>query len=167
MLKRVLSYFLFLFKSTNQHGVHSPFVYSYLTEGVYDTKKSYKGYQKKHRLLQATIEYFQVQKAIGKPEFPIYPSREKTKHLGKEKYANLHYIEAIETYSSESLDRLIKAIDANTILYIDSPYESAKANNNWLTLKENKKFHVSIDFYIAGVLFTREEQEKEHFALRV
>lgn len=167
MLQIVLKRLQFLFQSTNQHGVHSPFVYSYLTEGVYNTKKSYKGFQKKHRLLQATIEYFQVEKTLGKPKFPIYPSREKTKHHGKETYVNLHYIEAIETYTPESLDRLTKSIDEHTILYIDSPYKSAKATENWLALKENENFHVSIDFYIAGILFTRKEQEKEHFALRV
>lgn len=167
MLQRILKRLQFIFQSTNQHGVHSPFVYTYLTEGIYNTKKSYKGYQKKRRILQATIEYFQVQKTLGKPNFSIYTSREKTKHLGKESYAKLHYVDTIESYTFQSLDQLTKNIDEHTILYIDSPHKSALANENWLALKENKKFHVSIDFYIAGILFTREEQEKEHFALRV
>lgn len=167
MLKRVLNYFQFLFKSTNQHGVHSPFVYSYLTEGIYDSKKHYKSYKKKHRLLQATIEYFQVQETFGKPGFPTYPSREDTKNMGQETYPKLHYIKAIESYTSDDLNRLIKSVDRSTILYIDSPHKSAKAHENWLSLKENKKFHVSIDFYTAGILFKREEQEKEHFTLRM
>lgn len=38
-----LSYFNFLFKSTNQHGVHSPFVYDFVTKCLYD-KTQYKDY---------------------------------------------------------------------------------------------------------------------------
>ncbi|WP_117880633.1 O-methyltransferase [Aureibaculum luteum] len=36
MLFQIKSYFKFLFKSTNQHGVHSPFVFKLLTECFYD-----------------------------------------------------------------------------------------------------------------------------------
>jgi hypothetical protein len=32
------SYFKFLWSSSNQHGVHSPFVYSLVTKCFYDTK---------------------------------------------------------------------------------------------------------------------------------
>lgn len=38
MLFQVKSYCKFLFKSTNQHGVHSPFVYDFVTKCLYDQK---------------------------------------------------------------------------------------------------------------------------------
>ena len=41
---QVLEYIKFLFKSTNQHGVHSPFVYDLVTKCFYD-KTTYKGYK--------------------------------------------------------------------------------------------------------------------------
>lgn len=167
MLKHFLRRIQFLLKSTNQHGVHSPFVYSYLTEGIYNTKKSYKGYRKRHRLMQATIAYFQVKEIHGKPRFEIYLSKEKQKPLDKVIYHKLSYIESVETYSSDELEQLIKSVDDNTILYIDNPHQSIKAMENWEILKADKKFHVSIDFFVAGILFTRQEQIKEHFTLRV
>lgn len=43
MLFQIKSYLQFLQKSTNEHGVHSPFVYKLVTECFYD-KKQYKSY---------------------------------------------------------------------------------------------------------------------------
>lgn len=40
---QILQYILFLFKSTNQHGVHSPFVYNVVTKCFYD-KTNYDAY---------------------------------------------------------------------------------------------------------------------------
>jgi len=50
MLHQLKSYGKFLFRSTNQHGVHSPFVYNLVTQCFYDNKK-YVAYAtlKKHR----------------------------------------------------------------------------------------------------------------------
>ena len=43
MLYQTISYLKFLFTSTNQHGVHSPFVYNFVTKCLYD-KLDYKEY---------------------------------------------------------------------------------------------------------------------------
>lgn len=50
MMHILISYIKFLLRSTNQHGVHSPFVYSLVTKCLYDHEK-YPSYQKikKHR----------------------------------------------------------------------------------------------------------------------
>lgn len=167
MLKEISRHLQFLRKSTNQHGVHSPFVYSYLTEGIYATKKSYKGYQKSQRLLQATITYFHIQEIFGNPEFSIDLSKEKPTHPGKGKYPKLHYVKSIKTYTADKIQELIHSINEDTILYIDGPNQSKKENENWQALVNNEKFQVSIDFYVAGILLVRKEQRKEHFTLRV
>lgn len=44
MLYQVKQYFKFLIKSTNQHGVHSPFVYDLVTKCFYD-KSNYSSYK--------------------------------------------------------------------------------------------------------------------------
>jgi predicted O-methyltransferase YrrM len=41
-LHQIIAYIKFLLKSTNQHGVHSPFVYSLLTECLYKKDKKYR-----------------------------------------------------------------------------------------------------------------------------
>ncbi len=40
---QIIAYIKFLLKSTNQHGVHSPFVYNFITKCLYD-KKRYNNY---------------------------------------------------------------------------------------------------------------------------
>ncbi len=42
---QVLAYLKFLFSSTNQHGVHSPFIYNFVTKCLYD-KTQYEAYSK-------------------------------------------------------------------------------------------------------------------------
>lgn len=44
MLYQTTQYIKFLFKSTNQHGVHSPFVYDLITKCFYDTR-NYEAYK--------------------------------------------------------------------------------------------------------------------------
>jgi len=43
-LHTILEYIKFIFKSTNQHGIHSPFVYELVTKCFYD-KQYYEGYK--------------------------------------------------------------------------------------------------------------------------
>lgn len=45
MRKLIIAYIKFLLRSTNQHGVHSPFVYDLVTKCFYD-KKKYSAYDK-------------------------------------------------------------------------------------------------------------------------
>ena len=45
---QIIAYFKFLWRSTNQHGVHSPFVYKLVTECFYD-KKRYPSYDLMNR----------------------------------------------------------------------------------------------------------------------
>ncbi|WP_426430870.1 O-methyltransferase [Winogradskyella sp. HB-48] len=44
-MHQLISYIKFLFSSTNQHGVHSPFVYDFVTKCLYD-KTNYSNYSK-------------------------------------------------------------------------------------------------------------------------
>jgi len=44
MFYQIIQYLKFLLKSTNQHGVHSPFVYNLVTQCLYDTSK-YEAYK--------------------------------------------------------------------------------------------------------------------------
>lgn len=167
MLKKILRRILFFLKSTNQHGVHSPFVYSFLTEGIYNAKNKYKDFSKKDRLLQVTLDYFQVQEVQGDLSLHIQLQSNSSYSSEKDNFKKLYYIKDLDNYTPQQLKRLSLDTDSDTLIYIHLPHCSSKAIENWKSLIANSKFHVSIDFYIAGVLATREGQRKEHFRLRV
>lgn len=59
---QIKQYIKFLLKSTNQHGVHSPFVYLFVTKCLYDKKKydAYKDLQNYRKLLQASKITLQI-----------------------------------------------------------------------------------------------------------
>ncbi len=59
---QIKQYIKFLFKATNQHGVHSPFVYNFVTKCLYDKKKydAYKDLQNYRKLLQASKVTLQI-----------------------------------------------------------------------------------------------------------
>ena len=61
-MHQIKQYIKFLLKSTNQHGVHSPFVYQFVTKCLYDKKKydAYKNLQKYRKTLKASNTTLQI-----------------------------------------------------------------------------------------------------------
>lgn len=55
MIYQITQYIKFLFKSTNQHGVHSPFVYDLVTQCFYD-KTNYEAYNAIFNYRKALLE---------------------------------------------------------------------------------------------------------------
>jgi len=70
MFFKTYSYFQFLLKSQNQHGLHSPFVYDFVTKGLYQQKikkndllnfKEVKSLSKKKLIiLTKIVNYFEI-----------------------------------------------------------------------------------------------------------
>jgi hypothetical protein len=80
MLFKIISYIKFLLKSTNQHGVHSPFVFDFLIKGLYTKEiknNSISGYselkklsKKEQKVLSKIIAYFKIDQLY----FDVTPS---------------------------------------------------------------------------------------------
>lgn len=74
-------------------------------------------------------------------------------HDGK---ALLRYMEALEKHTSN-----------DTIFVIDDIRWSESMFTAWNELKDNQNYHVSIDLFRMGILSKRNQQEKEHFTIRL
>ncbi|MBU2929572.1 O-methyltransferase [Winogradskyella psychrotolerans] len=85
----IIAYIKFLFNSSNQHGVHSPFVYNFVTKCLYD-KTKYEAYTK--------LEHYKKELRNSKTTLQITELGEGSKTLD----ANLRHVSKMAKTSSSS-----------------------------------------------------------------
>lgn len=167
MLYEFASYIKFLFTSTNQHGIHSPFIYSYVTKCLYP-KSNFKG-GKSIQVLLKSIGYFKAN-AVH-----LDLQNHHIQNLIKNKYPNVELgtgpydIIYVDYPKMELLNNLLKssAIHNDTMLLIGTLHKNRKVASQWELIKHNERVTVTVDMYHCGAAFFRKEQAKEHFKIRV
>ncbi|MGO3706742.1 MAG: hypothetical protein ACTJGD_07140 [Mesonia hippocampi] len=178
-LKTRLNYLAFLKKSTNQHGVHSPFVFSLVTQCFY-AKKNTAYYQnlcknnegklsKTNKKIIKLLDYFSVKNlSTNIINFPPLngvnniPTTSLTNTEEKKIDAFLLTTLSINT----SLWQDILKHSHNDSLVILTNIHQKHASNIWQELCKRPEVKVSIDCFSLGILFFRKEQAKEHFTIR-
>ena len=109
MWYQITKYFKFLIKSTNQHGVHSPFVYDLATQCFYDKKKypAYKSilnYRKELINNKSTIEITDLGAGSNKIKSNVRP------------ISNMAQLAGTTLYRAKLLYRLVKYFNSKEIL---------------------------------------------------
>ena len=109
MLHLIKAYFTFLLRSTNQHGVHSPFVYNLVTKCFYDRKKypSYsilKQYRKSLRNDKRTIQ------------ITDFGAGSKVFKSNKRKVSEIAKNAGISPKRARLLNRLVRYLEVDTAL---------------------------------------------------
>jgi hypothetical protein len=154
----MLHYLKFLLKSTNQHGVHSPFIFDYLTKCLY--KKPHLSKNKLEDVVLKSVTYFNCQAA-----------RIDDQNL-KSKLPSLEYDRLpkdVVVFKVLDLHELLKLLVENQIhngsLIIVQ--DVRKHLREWKKAVAHPKITVSMDCFTLGILFIRKEQVKEHFTIRL
>ena len=256
---QIIAYIKFLLKSTNQHGVHSPFVYNLLTKCFYKTEektafKTVRAYIKEVRLdnriisvkdfgagsrvfksnerkvsdiaknaaistkrallLNRLTSYLNIKTALelgtslgvsstaiaagnnvklltleGCPEtsniareyfnkfglntitlkvgnfdeFFTFENRKKEHFQDLIYFDGNHQKEATLSY----FNQLLPLAQNNSVFIFDDIHWSKGMEEAWEEIKAHPRVRVSIDSFFWGLIFFREEQEKEHFTLRL
>lgn len=163
---KFISFLKFLFKSKNEHGVHSPFVFGYVTQCLYSKQKF--NQDKTADVLLKSIGYFNIKtlyinenpdlEELVKAQYPdIRPS---------ENTVDLLFTKHLDAYG---LDRLLSSgkLHNDSMILIDSIHEDPVSEHEWKNLIESSNITVSMDLFHCGVLFVRKEQVKEHFTIRI
>jgi len=166
MLFKIVDPIRFLIKSTNEHGVHSPFVFDYLTKCLYKVPRAEK--DKTLDVLYKSIPYFNVkQLSLAAPgilekqvlrEHPNVQLRDKPYDLC---YIDTPDLVLIEKRTSQEY------VHNDSIMVLKGIHQSRSTLTLWRSLISKKEVTVSIDFYHCGVVFFRREQAKEHFTIRI
>ncbi len=166
MLYRLLDYLKFYITATNQHSIHSPFVYNYITKCIY--KKSYLNYSKAHQVLLKSIAYFDSKNIKIADQTTYHVLLQNTTNLNLDTYPiDLIYEERLNSNELLSCIEDPNMMHNDALLFIPNIHTDKKKRDLWKTLKNHTRITVSIDFYVIGVLFIRKEQVKEHFKIRI
>ncbi len=160
-----IQYLKHLLTATNQHGVHSPFVFNLVTKCLYP-KVQHSG-TKVQKILLKTISFFSVK------EVKIDSNSPDMRHLIMKEFD----LEAIENapfdliYVRIPKDDLLSShlheIHNNSLLFVDNIHTTKIHSTIWHGLTTDKRVTVSIDLFYCGLLFFRKEQVKEHFKIRI
>src|SRR5690554_2898471 len=148
----MVSYLYFLFKSTNQHGVHSPFVFGYLTKALYHP----------YRSTTFRNENFSAHAFQYLSPKPVIDFRDSAPHEIKMPFDLIifppHQLDAV--LQSDTINHF----NNDTVAIIDCRQFAKKPYNKLL---EHPKVTVVLHFYWYIVFFVRQEQPKELFFLRL
>ena len=163
-----LSYIKFLLRSTNQHGVHSPFIFQYLTRCLYRKPARHKN--KAVDVVLKSIPYFKVKTVF-------LPAKESSvRSLLDEAYPRLRYGPPpydLVYVPEPDLDMIMKTTQAEPVVHNNSLcilahiHENKKARKQWERVKSMEHVRVTIDSFFCGMVFFRKEQARQHFKIRI
>jgi|TARA_B110000977_G_C11065773_1_gene487779 hypothetical protein len=127
-----IPYLKYLWKSTDQHSVHSPFVFELLTKCIHKVPKGSK-----------TSDYSQA--------IQVY--------LEKKSVSFISPLSEVTILDTTPINKDIIAY------FVEGINTSFKQKELWKKLVSNKNIQISIDCWSFGLIFTKKDQEKEHFIL--
>lgn len=157
----MVSYLHFLLKSTNQHGVHSPFVYNYITKGLYKHNKLTKATPYFIYWLQQSINYFNTKTYFLNTETEI------SDILKTKKVFNLHEATVIICkYNSNDQNFILNTIkdmskEQILLLALHTYPEKFLA-----VLRNDPDITLVVDCFYGCLISKRTEQPKQNFFIR-
>ncbi|HLT51637.1 MAG TPA: hypothetical protein VKZ93_06750 [Arenibacter sp.] len=168
MLFYRFAYLKFWITATDQHGVHSPFIYRYVTQCLYSAPHFRTN--PSTNILLKTMAYFKLKE--------IQPITENDQiHLQIAAHTNgvsivptsqkLIYLDSLNTKTIDEYLVHNKEIINDTIMYIPNIHKTKDRYIFWEKIKELEKVTVSVDMFYGGLVFFRREQAKEHFKIRI
>ena len=168
---RLYKYFNYYFNASNGkgHGVHSPFVFSFIT-AVLNSKelKQEADYSNKYRALVIRMVAFYMPVVVM--EFEATPSNKVNvlEELENADTIGLLYIKQIK--NAEDLisyfNAAIKKVNTESMLIFEGIHESKEMESSWEIIKMHNEAKLTIDLYKFGIVFFRQEQlEKENFTI--
>ena len=158
---KYLKYYL---SAKNKHSIHSPFVYRLLTKAITPKNKTLLKTSRHYiELKERLIEYLNP-KSILEIGSCLFSEQKKTYysnfHEVKEK--NIDFIYLNDT-SEKKIVTALKYMHNDSVMVLNNIY---KTKENWQKLKDHSQVRVSINLFQLGIIFMREEQEKQHFTIR-
>lgn len=164
----VTNYLSFLLGSTNHHGVHSPFLFSYLTQCLYPGKWDHPS--RAIGIAVKSIPYFGMETA------GFFPANADNKSILTRAFPNLRTENPpFDLLMMEQPDPLLPGFDAanspcyhnNTLCIIEHIRGNRQQRHNWEAVKSLEQVTVTVDAFSCGLVFFRKELSGQHFKIRI
>tara|TARA_R110002051_G_scaffold34256_3_gene76367 strand:+ start:100536 stop:101021 length:486 start_codon:yes stop_codon:yes gene_type:complete len=161
----MFAYLRFLFTSTNQHGIHSPFVYEYVTKCLYN--KQQLKLPVSFKVLVKTLNYFKYH------TIQFIGDDKTSEEIIKLHCPNILIIEgSADVLAGEIIDLdnqklIIENLANNSMLFMIGIHKNINNLEQWKKVKTMEHVRVTIDLFYCGLVFFRKEQAKEHFKIRI
>lgn len=157
------SYLSFLLNSTNQHGVHSPFVYNLITKCLYisvnqQITNTIPFQTKKNKTIHRLLHYFNE----ANPQIIASQNNSNTSS-DIVKYIDVDYC----IQNNIKIETILSNTTNDTCFIFDNIHNNALNQAYWKSIIQNPVFTATIDTFQLGITFIRKEQKKEHFVIRV
>jgi hypothetical protein len=187
----MLSYTSFLIKSANAHGVHSPFVFNIVQNGLYArpfslSKSEYKALPEglsfvKTDILYRLIRHFKSTKLLAQGD-NAQAVTDTLRQLGENSRLQLWFFSTLAPIQGgieigiisdstksgvlEAFEEIFKNSNNSTMCVIDNIHTSQQMEWAWEAIKKDPRVTVTIDTYHLGLVFFRRESLKQHFTIR-
>jgi hypothetical protein len=169
---RLYKYFNYYFNASNGkgHGVHSPFVFSFISSILNSKELSEEAASanKYHALVNRMIAFYKPA-AVMELEAASSIQEYALKEIGEAEAIGLFYLKQNKKADDLMLyfNAAIKKINTQSILIFDSIHSSKEMEASWEQMKMHKEVKLTIDLHKLGIVFFRQEQlEKENFTIR-
>ncbi|MBW3519487.1 hypothetical protein [Flavobacterium sp. NKUCC04_CG] len=172
---KLFGYITFLLKSSNQHGIHSPFVFNWITQGLYSKNSNWDALPQKEVFTERVFAYFKPKTVawISTKAVPVkisglsifFPSLDSMRESATT--VQMIYIDESCLLPATKVIETLLVMGNDAFVLVDKRAATAELNALWDQLIRNDKTTVSMDFYFYGLVFIRKEQLKQHFRIRL
>jgi hypothetical protein len=162
MLHILKSYIKFLWNSTNQHGVHSPFVFDLITKCLYSSvnqqiTNSVSFQSKKQKTIHRLLYYFNE----PNPQIVTFQNNSNSSS-NKVKYIDVNFC----VQNKIEIETILSNTTNDTCFIFDNIHKNTSNQAYWKSIIQNPIFTATIDTFQLGITFIRKEQKKQHFTIR-
>jgi hypothetical protein len=167
-LHAITQYLAYKWQAMGRHGIHSPFVYSFIEDVIQDRKRIFTGQQihpaflwlgdKYGRLASRIVSYYSFKDLL------IIPG-DQPEITGRYNFLVFQADDPNRWVSD--FDKKAHLLQTDSVILIPDIHQTLCHTTSWQLLCNHPKVLMSIDMYGVGLLFFKKEfREQQHFVLR-
>ena len=165
-LETLVHRWLFWLRAKSRHGIHSPFIYRFLDEGLY--RRDLRHLHPDQRLLLAALDHFgPVRLGAAPPEgrLATWLATQRPDRPGGQPPFDLFIFES-PTHG------LVGALDRpgwwhnDTVVFVGNLRSHKGSRQKWLEAARKAPVTVVLETCTSGLLFFRRQQARQHFRIR-